>query len=114
MPTVTLTPTPPKAVEYPTRDGKPMAETDKHAELMIYVREALKIYFNNRANAYVSGNNFVYWQEGNSKARISPDAYVVFGPQQYLRNSYKAWEEGGRLPDVIFEFTSLKNAARRY
>src|SRR5262249_13089291 len=25
-----------------------------------------------------------------------------------LRDSYKTWEEGGKLPDVIFEFTSRK------
>ena len=108
MATSTFTPAAAKAVEYPTRDGKPMAETDKHAELMIYVREALKIYFQSRTNVYVSGNNFLYWQEGDAKVRISPDAYVVFGPQQYLRDNYKAWEEGGYLPSVIFEFTSRK------
>ena len=108
MAAATLRPAVSKTVEYPTRDGKPMAETDKHAELMIYVREALKIYFNKRSDVYVSGNNFVYWQEGNSKARISPDVYVVFGPEQRLRDSYKAWEEEGRLPSVVFEFTSRK------
>ncbi len=84
MATSTLTPAAPKAVEYPTRDGKPMAETDKHAELAIYVREALKDHCRHRSDVYVSGNNFVFWQEGDSKARVSPDAYVVFGPSGEL------------------------------
>ena len=36
MTTSTLTPTVPKAVIYPTRDGRPMGETDKHRDLMMY------------------------------------------------------------------------------
>lgn len=108
MATATLTPTTPEAVEYPTRDGKPMAETDKHRRLMSYVIDALTVHLADRTQAYVSGNNFVFWQEGNTKARISPDGYVVFGISPDARDSYKSWEEGGRLPDVIFEFTSKK------
>jgi Uma2 family endonuclease len=100
--------TKPRRVVYPTRDGKPMAETDKHAELMMYARQALKVFFAGRSDVYVSGNNFVFWEEGNPKARISPDAYVVFGPTPNLRDSYMAWKEEDRLPAVIFEFTSRK------
>ena len=108
MATVMHTPTAPNSVEYPTRDGKPMAETDKHRRLMSYVIDALTVYLADRRLAYVSGNNFVFWKEGDTKARISPDGYVVFGISPDARDSYKAWEEGGRLPDVIFEFTSKK------
>ncbi len=99
---------PPRRVVYPTSDEKPMAETDKHAELMMYARQALKTYFNDRPDVYVSGNNFVFYEEGNPKARVSPDAYVVFGSMPELRDSYMAWKEDGRLPDVVFEFTSRK------
>ena len=99
---------PPRRVIYPTRDGKPMAETDKHREIATYFIQALKAYYADRSDVYVSGNNFVFWEEGNPKARLSPDAYVVFGVPGHLRDSYKSWEEGGRLPDVVFEFTSRK------
>ena len=105
---MTTTAAPARHVVYPTRDGKPMAETDKHAQLMMYARSALQVYFADQPNVYVSGNNFVFWEEGNPKARISPDAYVVFGSEMRLRDSYKSWEEDGRLPNVIFEFTSRK------
>ncbi len=98
----------PRRVVYPTSDGKPMAETDKHRELMIYVIEALKTYYADRTDVYVSGNNFVFYEEGNPKARISPDGYVVFGVSPALRDSYMSWKEEGRLPDVVFEFTSRK------
>jgi Uma2 family endonuclease len=102
----------PRRVVYPVRDGKPMAETDKHAAVMTYVREALRLFFQDRTDSvYVSGNNFVYWREGDPKARISPDVYVVFGVPMRLRDSYKAWEERGRLPAFVLEVTSKKTQA---
>jgi Uma2 family endonuclease len=102
-------PRPPRRVYYPVRDGKPMAETDKHADVMVYVREALRLHFADRADrVYVSGNNFVYWEEGNPQARVSPDVYVVFGVPQRQRDSYKSWEEGRRLPSFVLEVTSKK------
>ena len=85
-----------------------MAETDKHREIAYYIIQALKTYFDDRPDVYVSGNNFVFWEEGNPKARISPDAYVVFGPSPDLRDSYMAWKEQRHLPGVVFEFTSRK------
>ena len=108
--TATRKPTdaPVRRVIYPTRDGRPMAETDKHREIAYYIIQALKTYYADKSEVYVSGNNFVFWEEGNPKARISPDAYVVFGVPNHLRDSYKSWEENGRLPEVVFEFTSRK------
>ena len=85
-----------------------MAETDKHREIAFYIIQALKTYYADQPDVYVSGNNFVFWEEGNPKARISPDAYVVSASPNISANSYKAWEEGGRVPDVVFEFTSRK------
>lgn len=102
----TLTPAAPKSVVYPTRDGRPMGETDKHRELMAYLIAALKIHFSGQPNVYVSGNNFVFWQEGKPKLRVSPDTYVVFGPDSRLRDSYMSWKEGGALPSVVIEVTS--------
>src|SRR5579863_10488469 len=101
-------PSPAKRVYYPRRDGKPIGETDKHRDLTFYTIEALKTRYAAQPDVYVSGNNFVYWEEGNPAARISPDAYVVFGVPMRQRDLYKAWEEGGHLPDVVFEFTSKK------
>jgi len=110
MCTATRKPTdaPPHRVVYTTEDRKPLAETDKHREIAYYIIQALKTYYADRPDVYVSGNNFVFWEEGNPKARISPDAYVVSGVPKHLRDSYKAWKERGRLPDVVFEFTSRK------
>ena len=93
-------------IVYPTRDGRPMGETDKHRELMAYLIAALKVHFIGQPDVYISGNNFVFWEEGRSKSRVSPDTYVVFGVEMRLRDSYFAWKEGGHLPDVVFEVTS--------
>src|SRR5581483_5303214 len=83
-----------RRVYYPTSDGKPMGETEKHRDLMIYCIEALKAYFADDPEGYVSGNNFLYYEEGNPKARVSPDCYVVFGVEKRQRDFYKVWEEG--------------------
>lgn len=99
----------PRPVVYPTSDGKPMAETDKHADLMVYFKEALKAFVRLTGRlAYVSGNNFLFWQEGDPRKKVSPDCYVVPGVSPDPRDSYMAWRENGRLPSVVFEFTSRK------
>ena len=102
----TSTLTAPDAVVYPTRDGRPMGETDKHRELMAYLIAALKVHFMGQSDVYVSGNNFVFWEEGSPKSRISPDAYVVFGVEDRLRDSYMSWKESGLLPSIVVKITS--------
>lgn len=99
---------PPREIEYPTSDGKPMAETDKHRDLGVYAIEAIKMWFRDRPDVYVAGNNFVYFVEGEPRKVVSPDLYVVFGVAMRQRDCYKAWEEGHHLPQVVFEFTSKK------
>ena len=94
-------------IEYPTSDGEPMAEKDVHREEMVYFIEGLKDRYASDPDAYVSGDNFVYWEQGNPRKAISPDVYVVFGVPKRLRDCYKAWEEGGKLPDIVLEFTSI-------
>ena len=96
-------------IYYPTGDGKPMAEDKQHRKLMAYCCDALEYHFASRSDAYVSGNDFVYYEERNPKARVSPDCYVALGVQpKDERHSYKIWEENGISPAVVFEFTSKK------
>jgi Uma2 family endonuclease len=94
--------------QYPTSDGKPMAETDRHADIMTYLKEGLRGFFSANPNVYVSGNNFIYWVQGDPAQVVSPDVYVVFGVPMMQRDCYMAWKEGGLLPDVVFEITSKK------
>jgi len=99
---------PPKIKEevlYPETDGKPMAETDVHADVLIYLREALKDYFRDKPDVYVAGNLLLYYEEGNPAASVAPDVFVVKGIPKQERRIYKLWEEG-KAPDVIIEITS--------
>ena len=98
----------PREIDYPVRDNNPMAETDKHADLMVYTKSALRVRYADQPDVYVSGNNFLYYQEGAPKKCVSPDCYVVFGVPNHLRDSYMSWREGEKLPSVVFEFTSAK------
>lgn len=50
---------------YPTTDGKPMAETDWHRELMIALIQMLKGFYESLANVYVSGNLLIFYEPGN-------------------------------------------------
>lgn len=91
---------------YPDTDGQPMTESDATRDYLLYCVEVLQLYFRGRSNVYVSGNLFVYYEEGNPKASISPDVFVIFGVSHRKRRSYKVWQEGGKLPSFVLEITS--------
>jgi Uma2 family endonuclease len=102
MDTITTTSQP---IHYPESDGKPMAETDVHIDVLIYLREALKDYFRDEPQVYVAGNMLLYYEEGNPAACVAPDVFVVQGVAKGERRTYKLWEEG-QPPTVVFEITS--------
>ena len=94
------------AIVYPDTDGAPMAESDSARDYLTYSVEALQLYFQDRDNVYVSGNLFIYYQQGSPSAVIAPDVFVIFGVEKKLRMSYKVWEENNQLPQFIIEITS--------
>ncbi len=93
------------SVYYPESDGEPMAETDKHINLLIYLREALADHFRDDPNVYVAGNLFVYYAEGDPGQVVAPDVFVVKGVPKRDRRIYQVWKEN-KAPDVVFELTS--------
>lgn len=92
-------------LEYPSRDGRPMAETDAHRDELIAALDALKARYADRDDVYVAGDLLVYYEEGNPKARFAPDVFVVFGVPKHQRRVYKLWEEGV-APAFVLELTS--------
>jgi Uma2 family endonuclease len=94
-----------KPVVYPTSDGKPMAETDLHRQEMVRLIDTLDDHFAGDGSAYVSGNMLLYYEEGNPRASIAPDVFVVPGIARGPREIYKLWEEG-KPPALIIEVTS--------
>jgi Uma2 family endonuclease len=93
--------------EYPTGDGKAMAETDWHRMLLCDLTERLELYYLAKTDVYVSGKLLLYYQEGNNRKRVAPDVFVVFGVPNHMRSNYLIWEEG-KSPDVVIELTSRK------
>jgi Uma2 family endonuclease len=91
---------------YPESDGQPMTESDATRDYLLYCVGVLENYFRSRTDVYVSGNLFIYYQEGNTKKTISPDVFVVFGVSQRKRRSYKTWQEGNQVPQFVLEVTS--------
>src|SRR5262245_45071808 len=95
-----------REVEYPTSDGKPMAETALHARDMIDLIETLRDRFAADPDVYVWGNLLLYYEEGNPRKSVAPDVFFVRGvPKEPPRDYYLLWKEG-KGPDVVIEITS--------
>jgi Uma2 family endonuclease len=92
-------------VEYPTSDGKPMAETTLHRMVMTDLIEGLSAWFAAVADVWVGGNLFLYYKERDPKSVVAPDVLLVKGVSKWNRPIYKLWEEG-RPPSLIVEVTS--------
>jgi Uma2 family endonuclease len=95
-----------RPVDYPTSDGKPMAETDRHRQVMMDLITTLEDRFAADPNVYVTGNLLLFYEEGNRRKHVSPDAFIVHGvPKLPPRDYYLLWKEG-KGPDVVIEVTS--------
>jgi Uma2 family endonuclease len=95
------------SIDYPSADGLPMAESDFQRHPLIYAVDVLGIYFEERTDVYVSGNLFIYYEEGNPEAVVAPDVFVVLGAPKRDRSSYKLWQEP-KAPDFVLEITSRR------
>jgi Uma2 family endonuclease len=71
-----------------------------------YTTEALRVWFEQKENVYVSGNLFIIYEENKTEKRVAPDTFVVFGMSKEDRVSYKIGAEGGKAPDFVLETTS--------
>ncbi len=95
-----------REIEYPTGDGKPMAETEIHLDELIDAIQVLRDWFAGEPNVYVNGNMLLYYEEGNPRKHVSPDLLVALGiRKEPKRDYYLVWKEG-KAPDFILEITS--------
>ena len=90
-------------IVYPESDGKPMAETDIHRDLMVDFIQMLQHHFIDEP-VYVSGNLMMYYEQGTRKS-VAPDVFVVHGVAKKRRRTYLIWEEG-QTPDFVLEVSS--------
>ena len=100
-----FSPFPPATVEYPSSDGKPLAENDAQLAAILYGISVLRTRYAGRGDVYVSGDLLIYYEEGNPRVSVAPDVFVVFGVEDRMRMSYKVWEEG-KGPDFVLEVAS--------
>ena len=95
-----------REIEYPSGDGKPVAETALHVRELLGAIQLLDIQFADQPDVFVGGNNFLYYVKGNRRKHVSPDVMVTIGiPKLPLRDYYLVWEEG-KAPDFIVEISS--------
>jgi Uma2 family endonuclease len=90
---------------YPESDGKPMAETDVHRDLMLDLITAVAWRFADDPELYVSGNLFVYFEKGDVHKVVAPDFFVARGVPKHRRRIFKVWEES-HAPELVIELTS--------
>ena len=68
---------------YPTSDGKPMAETDRHRQIMVDLIESLKVHFADDPNTYVAGNLLLFYDRGNKRRDVlRVKEYFLFDPYE--------------------------------
>ena len=94
-----------KKIEYPTSDGKPMAETEVHRIVMVDSIAKLSEFYAQTPDVHVSGNLLIFYVEGDKRIHVSPDVFVVKGVDKRLRRYFLTWEEG-KGPDLVIEITS--------
>ncbi|HVG07608.1 MAG TPA: Uma2 family endonuclease [Thermoanaerobaculia bacterium] len=96
-------------IHYPESDGRPMGETQIHAQVLEDLRFALVRRYADVPDVYVWGNLFLYYREGDPRACVAPDVFLVRGAgkrKENPRRTYKVWEEDGRVPSLVTELTS--------
>src|SRR3954465_14753585 len=98
-----------RLIFYPESDGQPMAENPRQFRWIFVLAGNLAALFRDRADVFVSGNQFWYPVEGEPEVRAAPDVYVVFGRPKGERASYRQWEEENIPLTVVFEVLSPGN-----
>ncbi len=103
---------PPAEVEYPSSNGKPIAETGIHVQAILLLFQALEdaLARAGKPDAFIAADMYWYWQQGDPKKRLAPDLMVVPGAGRHHRRSFKSWAEGGRVPAAVIEVSSDKTA----
>jgi Uma2 family endonuclease len=96
-------PTMPEAVFYPSEADVP--NDDLHRNLVWDLIKVLERHFQHDPDVYVSGDMFVYWEEGVPTSTVAPDVYFVRGTPKRQRRNYLIWEEGV-APQFVMEVLS--------
>ncbi len=104
---------------YPSSDGEPLAESKlQFTPLTETVHVPATCYYwvdrryRDRADVFVAGNLLLYYRMNDNEVRVAPDVLVVFGVEDYPRDSYIVWREDGKIPDFVMEIASPSTYTR--
>lgn len=104
---------------YPESDGMPLPDGEYQAPIYVRILSIILAYFKDVPGAWVNGDTFIYYVEGDNRRSVSPDCYVVFDLSEEAQkslslegnNTYLLWEVG-KPPDFILEIGSPSTARR--
>jgi Uma2 family endonuclease len=86
-----------------------MADNTLQFDWIAILKWNTEVYFADREDVFVAGDNLIYAVEGKPDIRQAPDVYVAFGRPKGYRGSYKVWEEDNIFPQVVIEVWSPNN-----
>jgi Uma2 family endonuclease len=107
-------------LDLPDSDGVPMDNARKRLQMNL-ILDVLDQHWKDRQDFYAGGNMFLYYCAEQARQIIAeeaeptrprrafrgPDVFIVLDVDgSFQRQKWVVWEEGGRYPDVIFEFLS--------
>jgi Uma2 family endonuclease len=94
-----------REIEYPESDGRPIAESQPHGQVIFDLYHSLSRRYAEVPDVYVWFNMLLYFVQGDPSSCVVPDVFLVRGVDKHERRTYKVWEEG-RAPSLICEVTS--------
>ena len=107
----------PDDIHYPDSDDEPLPDGRYQEPYFTEIVGTVREHFRNRPDVEVSGNTFIYYEEGNPRRFISPDLHVTLGvaaegfASMDYRNTYLVWEIG-KPADFVLEIASESTARR--
>ncbi len=101
----------PDYYKYPSSDGELMAETTRHLNWIVNIKDNLETLTEGQ-NVFVAADLLWYPVEGKSHLCKAPDVMVAFGRPKGDRDSYLQWLEKNVAPQVVFEIFSKSNRRR--
>jgi len=97
--------------DYPSSDGKPMADNTTQFDWIVALQSAINFLFRDQPDVVVAGDCLWYPVEGDNSIRVAPDTMVIFGRPKGHRGSYIQHREAGVPVHVAFEVLSPSNRA---
>ena len=89
---------------YPYSDSAPV-ESTRHYDARAHLVDVVRVRYADRDDVFAAAELGLYFERGNRRALVVPDAMVVFGIENRPDLSYKLWEHPGP-PDLVLEVLS--------